>query len=250
MGEELAQAQRHRGSRRGLRPAGRGRGRRRARSDGRARAPARARGAARSPPAAPSRPASAGLRRRRSRSCRCSPRPASSAPTRGGAWGSASRRRRHRCRRPLREAAQGHRPPGQVGHHRRRDLGVVVDDLALCEAGLRVEDLVEVGEFELTPVDLDLLARGHGLLGGLGFGAFLRRGFFWRRLLRFFAAGLRLRAACRRACPARRRCSPPAPPSGRAPWSPRAPRLGGATTSSPAALRSIIASSSSRYSSR
>ena len=39
------------------------------------------------------------------------------------------------------------------------DLGVVVDDLALGEAGLRVEDLVEVGELQLAPVDLDLAAR-------------------------------------------------------------------------------------------
>ena len=55
----------------------------------------------------------------------------------------------------LGEAAQGQRPPGQVGDDRRRDLGVVVDHLALGEAGLRVEDLVEVGELQLTAVDLD-----------------------------------------------------------------------------------------------
>ena len=95
---------------------------------------------------------------------------------------------------PFREAAQGHRAAAQVGDHRRRHLGVVVDHLALGEAGLRVEHLVEVGELQLTPVDLDLrgssatayfealalareeLSSACGFLRRFGF-ALLRRGF-------------------------------------------------------------------------
>ena len=46
----------------------------------------------------------------------------------------------------------------------RRDARVVVDHLALGEAGLGIEDLVEVGERQRPPVDLDLhaLRRRHG----------------------------------------------------------------------------------------
>jgi len=42
-----------------------------------------------------------------------------------------------------------------VRQDRRRDARVVVDDLALAEAGLGVEDLVEVGELELASFDDD-----------------------------------------------------------------------------------------------
>ena len=151
------------------------------------------------------------------------------------------------------EAAQGHRPAAQVGDHRRRHLGVVVDHLALGEAGLRVEDLVEVGELQLTPLDLDLAVRGHRLLGGLRLGL----GFCaspWLAALSsrrwpgaFFAAVSRARLA-------------PALDRGDALLQGRhqVGRLGrlallarrASTISLPSALRSISASSCSRYSSR
>jgi hypothetical protein len=54
-------------------------------------------------------------------------------------------------------ALQGERPGLQVGNEKVRDPGVVVDDLGLGRARLRVEDLVEVGQLQLAPADRDLL---------------------------------------------------------------------------------------------
>ena len=105
----------------------------------------------------------------------------------------------------LGEAAQGQRPPLQVGDDRRRDLGVVVDDLALGEARLRVEDLVEVGELQLTPVDLDL--RGLRPTGYFeDFALALARGAFFGACSsrRPFRAALRFFAGLRAAFPRRR----------------------------------------------
>ena len=187
--EHLAQAQRRPGSSRRCPPAGRGRGRRRARSAVSAPAPARARGAARSPPAAPSRPASAGRRRRRSRSCRrAGPASTRAVFTHFG-----------RClgqRFSKKAASRSSTPSGkrrsvtarrQMGDDRRRHLGVVVDHLPLGEAGLRVEDLVEVGELQLTPVDLDLAVEATGYFEDFARALELRLG---GRFLAFSGAGL------------------------------------------------------------
>ena len=51
---------------------------------------------------------------------------------------------------------------GQVGQQHRCDPGVVVDHLALGEAGLGIEDLVEVGELDLAPADLLALMQAGG----------------------------------------------------------------------------------------
>ena len=56
----------------------------------------------------------------------------------------------------VREPSQGDPPVADVGEQHRRDAGVVVDDLALGEPGLRVQHLVEVGEAEAAPLDLDV----------------------------------------------------------------------------------------------
>src|SRR5262249_42783236 len=48
------------------------------------------------------------------------------------------------------------RPVAQVRQQRRRDTGVVVDHLALGEAGLRPVELVEVGEPERALADADV----------------------------------------------------------------------------------------------
>ena len=121
--EHLAQAQRHPAAVDDVGRRARGRGRRRARSAVSAPAPARARGAARSPPAAPSRPASAGRRRRRSRSCRRAG-PASTGrrlhPFRPVLGAALLEEGGVEVVDPFREAAQGHRAAAQVGDHRRR----------------------------------------------------------------------------------------------------------------------------------
>ena len=102
----------------------------------------------------------------------------------------------------LGEAAQGHGAAAQVGDDRRRDLGVVVDHLALGEAGLRVEDLVEVGELQLAPVDLDLRGqcRHWATSSDLASERFFERRLFRRvgllRLAFAFAGFARLRASC------------------------------------------------------
>src|SRR5262249_8759328 len=57
-------------------------------------------------------------------------------------------------------AAERQRPAFEVRQHDRRDARVVVDDLALGEAVVRVEDLVEVGEAERPRTDLDDGAAG------------------------------------------------------------------------------------------
>jgi hypothetical protein len=54
----------------------------------------------------------------------------------------------------VRIADQGHRTAAQVREQHRRDPGVVVEDLALGEAGLWVEDLVEVRDRQPPAVDL------------------------------------------------------------------------------------------------
>ncbi len=46
------------------------------------------------------------------------------------------------------------RPPGQVRKQHRRHAGVVVDDLAFGEAGLRIEHLVEIRQAKVPAVDL------------------------------------------------------------------------------------------------
>ena len=53
------------------------------------------------------------------------------------------------------EPPQGHAPVLQVGDHRRRDPGVVVDDLGLGGARLGIQHLVEVGELQPAALDLD-----------------------------------------------------------------------------------------------
>jgi hypothetical protein len=50
------------------------------------------------------------------------------------------------------------RAAAQVRQQRRRHARVVLDDLALGEADLGIEDLVEVRQRQLLAVDLDLLA--------------------------------------------------------------------------------------------
>src|SRR5690606_29344901 len=52
----------------------------------------------------------------------------------------------------VRVARDGERPVPQVREHHRRDPGVVVDDLRLGEAGVGVEDLVQVAQGEVTAV--------------------------------------------------------------------------------------------------
>jgi hypothetical protein len=52
-------------------------------------------------------------------------------------------------------AFQRQRAAREVGGEDRRDPGVVVDHLPLAEADLRIEDLVEVRQFQLPPLDLD-----------------------------------------------------------------------------------------------
>src|SRR5207253_9005331 len=56
---------------------------------------------------------------------------------------------------PVGVALERERALAQVGEQRGRDPGVVVDHLALGEADLGIEDLVEVGELELVTLDLD-----------------------------------------------------------------------------------------------
>ena len=56
---------------------------------------------------------------------------------------------------PVGVALQRGRAAAQVRDHRVGDPRVVVDHLGLGEPGLRVEDLVEVGQLELAPADRD-----------------------------------------------------------------------------------------------
>jgi hypothetical protein len=55
----------------------------------------------------------------------------------------------------VRVALHRQRPALEVRQHERRHARVVVDHLALGEARLGIEDLVEVGELELLALDLD-----------------------------------------------------------------------------------------------
>ena len=57
--------------------------------------------------------------------------------------------------RAIGRAHEGRRPAGQVRQHHRRNPAVVVDDVGLAETRLGVELFVEVGERELTTVDVD-----------------------------------------------------------------------------------------------
>jgi hypothetical protein len=77
---------------------------------------------------------------------------------------------------PVGIALQGQRPAAQVGQQDLADAGVPVDQLALGEARLGVEHLVEVGKFELASLDRDrgfaprpfLRPCGHRLPLGVG----------------------------------------------------------------------------------
>jgi hypothetical protein len=55
-------------------------------------------------------------------------------------------------------ALERQRPAGEVGEERRRDARVVGDEVALGEAGLRPQDLVEVRELQPPPLDHHLAA--------------------------------------------------------------------------------------------
>ena len=71
----------------------------------------------------------------------------------------------------VRRAYERRRPSREVGEHRRRDAPVVVDDVGLAEAGLRVEELVEIRKCELATIDRDVHprpARGRGFGAPLG----------------------------------------------------------------------------------
>ncbi len=151
----------------------------------------------------------------------------------------------------------------QVRDHGVGDPGVVVDHLALGEPGLRVEDLVEVGQLQLAPADrYDFATSSQPWpLPSLGLGLALRarRGLLRSGLLgRAFgsapsscAAGpVRLAGGLAVARRARPRGSPRARPSGPAPWSGSGSSLGVLTISLPDAFCSSSSSSSSRYSSR
>src|SRR5919106_1768407 len=144
---------------------------------------------------------------------------------------------------PVGEPDPGQGPVVEMGEQGLRDAGVVVDRLALGECRLRAaapaaacrpQDLVEVGERDLAPVDLYLVAFALlrdrllevdlPLLGG-GLGAL---------------ASSPLTAASDSSSAAIRSGALVGAGSSEA----------AATTSSPLALRSISASTSSRYSSR
>ena len=63
------------------------------------------------------------------------------------------------------EAHAGERAALEVGEQHRRDRRVVLDDVALREAGLGIEDLVEVRDLQGPPADLDLDAVADGRSG-------------------------------------------------------------------------------------
>ena len=106
-------------------------------------------------------------------------------------------------------ALQRERATAQVRQQRRRHARVVVDDLALGEAGGRVEHLVEVGQAQLAPVDLDVD----------GLTSWQRSSWPWAwpstSACRWRTSPSAWPWACSGACSARSR--PPAPPSGPAP---------------------------------
>ena len=168
---------------------------------------------------------------------------------------AAASRRRTCSSTPFGIALQRERPVAQVREQHRRDARVVVDHLALGEPGLGVEHLVEVGELEPLPVDLDTstavltplcrLARYATVLRGLVRARRAGPGFLaWLAARRRWRSRLRARG-CRRWPSRGGRGSARARPSGRPPC--RRLLLGPATTiSSPAALRSISSSTCSR----
>src|SRR4051794_27029324 len=103
----------------------------------------------------------------------------------------------------------------EMGEQGGRNTRVVVDDLALGEPGLGIQNLLEVRELQLAPVDRDE-AVGHALLRFLGVAVFLTADFFagaaaspsagfssagrpvgWRLRVSFAAATLASRAAMR-----------------------------------------------------
>jgi hypothetical protein len=142
---------------------------------------------------------------------------------------------------PVRITDPGQSTVVEVRQQRRSDPGVVVDDLALGEAGLGIEDLVEVRDRQPAAVDLYFAAFARDLLFALVAGFFVEA--FFAGVLAFV-----LRSA---------------PPLSSSPLiaasdsSSAAIRSGAlvafgasgaaARTSSPAAVRSISDSSSERY---
>jgi hypothetical protein len=55
----------------------------------------------------------------------------------------------------VRIALEGQRPPFQMRYQNRTDAGVVVDDLALGEAGRGVQNFVQVRQFQLSAQDFN-----------------------------------------------------------------------------------------------
>ena len=113
----------------------------------------------------------------------------------------------------------------QVRQQHRRDPRVVLDHLALGEAGRGIEDLVEVGEREPAPLDLDLhaLGRGHPRDRTRGAG-------FREPCPRVASPHARRRSRSRRrpipsarSCPRRRPCPPTRCPGPEAPDTPGGP---------------------------
>src|SRR5215210_4614699 len=146
----------------------------------------------------------------------------------------------------VRVALQREGATAQVRQQRRRHARVVVDHLALGDAHRRVHHLVQVREAELPPLDLDPYALG----GGYDFLAagFLAAGFLCERdlepfelLADRFCLGLLWPLLCAMLA------SSAAIRSGTFFGSSAGAST---TTSSPCALRSIMSSTRSRYSSR
>ena len=127
-------------------PAGRGRGRRRARSAARRRRPAPARGAARAPPAARARQRRPVVADGEVDLAGALAGPDRLGPDPVGPVLGAALLEEVLALDAVGPARHGQRPAGEVGEDRGRDPRVVVDHLALGEAGLRVEDLVEIGD--------------------------------------------------------------------------------------------------------
>ena len=128
-------------------------------------------------------------------------------------------------------AAHRERPVAQMRHEHGRDCAVVVEQVALRDALVRPEDLVEIRELDAA------LRRRGGLLASHGL----------RRLVRRAVPGTTARAGARRAStrrtPPRRRAS--APPTRRRPCEPSASSARPGTATSSRRSGSSFASSSS-----
>ncbi len=72
----------------------------------------------------------------------------------GGRWDGTVLLEERLAVHPVRVAPQRDRPPSQMRHHHLGDPGVVVDHLALGEARLGPQHLVQVGQLELAAADL------------------------------------------------------------------------------------------------